>query len=292
MRDDARFVELVHRDLREVHWPEPTEIRTAARRRSRRTAMASAAAVLVVASVSAFGVSRAGTPAPPPAATAGGRAEIPVEAMLTPADVPAKSDERLGDTGIGEAVRVDDVLGACARDQGLPADETVSRYSRSQTLMGIVAVKGFAPNRTALVSQDVYRLPAGATARVFDELDRLVAACSSWQELSPVQGDAGTVTATVVHRWTVVASDFAGDQAVLLRHAISVPLDPATGRPVGITPFPEDRLIVRVGDLVTVLVPGEPLRPGVPGNTVTQAQLLDLARAAAGRMCAAANPGC
>ncbi|MGV9804180.1 hypothetical protein [Micromonospora chersina] len=292
MRDDATFVELVHRDLREVHWPEPTEIRSMARRRSRRTVLASAAAVLVVASVSAVGMSRAGTPAPPPAATGGGRAEIPVEAMLAPADVPAKSDERLGDTGIGEAVRVDDVLRACARDQRLPADETVSRYSRSQTLMGTVAVKGFAPNRTAVVSQDVYRLPAGAPSQVFAELDRLVAACSSWPELSSVQTDAGTVTATVVHRWTVVASDFAGDQAVLLRHAVSVPLDPATGRPVGITPFPEDRLIVRAGDLVTVLVPGEPLRLGVPGNTVTEAQLLDLARAAAGRMCAAANPGC
>lgn len=292
MRDDARFVELVHRDLREVRWPEPTEIRAAARRRSRRTAMASAAAVLVVASVAAVGVGRAGTPAPPPAATAGGRAEIPVEAMLTPADVPAKSDERLGDTGIGEAVRVDDVLRACAQDQGLPADGTVSRYSRSQTLIGAAAVKGFAPNRMPVVSQDVYRLQAGAPARVFAELDRLVAACSSWPEVSPVQGETGTVTATVVHRWTVAASDFAGDQAVLLRHAISVPLDPATGKPVGITPFPEDRLVVRVGDLVTVLVPGESLRLGVPGNRVTQAQLLDLARAAAGRMCAAANPGC
>ncbi|MFG2165726.1 hypothetical protein [Micromonospora chersina] len=292
MRDDARFVELIHRDLREVRWPEPTEIRAAARRRSRRTALASAAAVLVVVSVTAVGVTRAGTPAPPPAATAGGRAEISAEAMLAPADVPAKSDERLGDTGIGEAVRVDDVLRACARDQGLPADETVSRYSRSQTLIGTAAVEGFAPNRMPVVSQDVYRLPAGAPARVFAELDRLVAACSSWQEVSPVQGDNGTVTATVVHRWTVAASDFAGDQAVLLRHAISVPLDPATGKPVGITPPPEDRLIVRVGDLVTVLVPGEPLRLGVPGNRVTQAQLLDLARAAAGRMCAAANPGC
>ena len=49
---------------------------------------------------------------------------------------------------------------------------------------------------------------------------------------------------------------------------------------------------VRVGDLVTVLVPEDPLQPGVPGNTMTQARLLDLARVAAGRMCAAANPGC
>ncbi|MGC1214094.1 MAG: hypothetical protein WA890_22885 [Micromonospora sp.] len=294
MRND--FVELVHRNLRDVRWPEPTEIRARARRRSRHTAVATAAAVLVVASISTVVVGRAGTHAPSPAAVprpaAGGHAEIPVEAMLTPADVPVKSDERLGDTGLGERVRLDDVLRTCAQDQGLPADETVSRYSRSQTLIGTAAVSGFAPNRRPVVSQDVYRLEAGTASRVFAELDRLVAACPSWQAVSPVQGDEGMVTAPVVHRWTVAARDFAGDQAALLRHTTSVPVDAATGKRVGIPPPPEETVVVRVGDLVSVLVPGEPLRPGVPGNTVTEAGLLDIARAAAGRMCAAANPGC
>ncbi|MFE9959554.1 hypothetical protein [Micromonospora sp. NPDC005299] len=292
MRDDVTFVELLHRDLREVRWPEPAEIRAAARRRSLRTAAAAAAAVLVVASVSAVVVGRAGTPGPPPAATAGGRAEIPVEAMLTPADVPAKSDERLGDTGLGERVRVDDILRACGQERGLPADDTASLYSRSQTLMGTVEVDGFAPYRRPVVSQDVYRVEAAAAGQIFADLDRLAAACAGWQQVSSVQGDAGTVTATVVHHWAVAASGFAGDQAILLRHSMSVQVDPATGEPVGIPPRPEERLVVRVGDLVTVLVPEEPLQPDVPGSTVNQAQLLDVARTAAHRMCVAANPGC
>lgn len=288
MRDDVRLVELVHQGLREVRWPEPTEIRATAGRRSRRTAVAAAAAVLAVASVSAVVVGRAG--APSPAASVGGHAEIPTEAMLDPADVPVRSDERLGDTGLGERVRVDDVLAGCGRDQGLSPATTESRISRSQSLIGSETVPGFAPYRRPVVSQDVYRL---ATAdRVFAELDRLVAACGAWRQVSLIQGDAGTVTATVVHSWTVVARGFAGDQAVLLRHTVSVPPDSATGRPVGVPPGPEYRVVVRVGDLVTVLVPGEPLRPGVPGSTVTEAGLLEVGRAAADRMCVAANPGC
>ncbi|WP_446218331.1 hypothetical protein [Micromonospora sp. IBHARD004] len=292
MRDDVTFVELVHRDLREVRWPGPAEIRARARGRSRRTAVTAAAAVLVLASVSTVAVGRAVAPAPPPAATAGEHAEIPVEAMLAPADVPAKSDERLGDTGLGERVRVDDVLRTCGQGRGLLEDQAVSRYSRSQTLIGTATVDGFAPYRRPVVSQDVYRLEAGAAGRVFADLDRLVAGCTAWQEVSPVQAEQGTVTTTVVHRWTVAASDFAGDQAILLRHTVSVPPDGTTGKPVGLPPWPEYTLVVRVGDLVTVLVPGEPLRLGVPGNTVTEAQLLDVARAAGRRMCAAANPGC
>ncbi|MDZ5441959.1 hypothetical protein U2F26_04330 [Micromonospora sp. 4G57] len=292
MRDDVTFVELVHRDLREVRWPEPAEIRAQARGRSRRTAVTAAAAVLVLASVSAVVVGRAVAPAPPPAATASEHAEIPAEAMLAPADVPAKSDERLGDTGLGERVRVDDVLRTCGQERGLLEDQAVSRYSRSQTLIGTATADGFAPYRRPVVSQDVYRLEAGAAGRVFADLDRLVAACTTWRQVGPVQAERGTVTTTLVHRWTVAASDFAGDQAILLRHTVSVPPVGTTGKPAGIPPWPEDTLVVRVGDLVTVLVPGEPLRLGVPGNTVTEAQLLDVARAAARRMCAAANPGC
>ncbi|MGR6317217.1 hypothetical protein Q2K19_06890 [Micromonospora soli] len=293
MRDDVTFVELLQRDLREVRWPEPAEIRTTARRRSRRTAVAAAAAVLAVASVSAVAVGRAGTPTPaPPGTGVGGRAEISAEAMLTPADVPAETDERLGDTGLDERVRVDDILRTCAQEQGLPTDQAVSRYSRSQTLMGTVEVDGFAPYRRPVISQDVYRLDPGAADRLFADLDRSVAACAGWGQMSRVQRDQGMVDTTVVHQWTVAASAFAGDQAILLRHTMSVEADPATGEPVAIPPRPEDRLVVRVGDLVTVLVPEDPLQPGVPGNTMTQARLLDLARAAAGRLCVAANPGC
>ncbi|MFG2053609.1 hypothetical protein ACGFI9_06195 [Micromonospora sp. NPDC048930] len=289
MRDDT-FVELLARDLRDVRWPEPAEIRATARRRSRRTAIAAAAAVLAVASVSAVLVGRAQAPAPSPAASVGGHAEIPTEAMLDPADVPVSSDERLGDTGLGERVRVDDVLAGCGRDQGVSPAPAESRFSRSQTLIGTQAVDGFATHRSPVISQDVYR-SASADA-VFTDLDRLVAACASWRQANTVQRDGGPVTLTFVHGWSVAARDFAGDRSALLRHTVTQLTDSATGGPAQFPMAAEYTLVVRVGDLVTVLRPGEPLRPGVPGSTVTEARLLDVGRAAADRMCLAANPGC
>ncbi|MGW5670932.1 hypothetical protein [Micromonospora sp. NPDC003776] len=288
MPDDVRFVELVHRELRDVRWPEPTEIRAAARRRGRRTAVAAAAAVLAVASVSAVLVGRAGGPSP--AASVGAYAEIPTEAMLDPADVPVRSDERLGDTGLGERVRVDDVLAGCGRDQGVPAAAAESRFSRAQTLIGSQAVDGFATHRSPVISQDVYRLASADD--VFSGLDRLVAACASWRQANTVERDGGSVSLTFVHGWSVAARDFAGDQSALLRHTVTQLTDSATGGPAQFPMAPEYTLVVRVGDLVTVLRPGEALRPGVPGSTVTEAGLLDVGRAAADRMCVAANPGC
>lgn len=294
MRDDLTFAERLHRDLRDVRWPEPTEIRARARRRTRRTAAAAAAAVLAVASATAVLAPRPGAPDPPTSTAsggpaAGGRAEIPTEAMLAPADLPVKSDEQLGDSGLGEPVRVDDILQMCARDQGLPADPVASRYSRSQTLLGTFEA-GNLVSRSPVLSQVVYRLDGAA--RVFIDLDRLVAACQAWEEVSPMQWDGNTVTARVVHQWTVTERDFAGDQAVVLRHTVTQPLDVATGKPFRPTPPPELRLVVRVGDLVTVLVPTDPLLPFVPGSDVTDAQLREVARAAADRMCSAANPPC
>ncbi|MBM0227702.1 MULTISPECIES: hypothetical protein [Micromonospora] len=296
MRDDVTFVERLHRDLRDVSWPEPTEIRVRARRRTRRTAGVVAAVVLAVTSATAVLAPRPGAPEPPTAPTSGdpavgGRAEISTEALLAPSDLPVKSDEGLGDSGLDERVRVDDILRSCALDQGLPADQAISRYSRSQTLLGTFEA-GTLVSRAPVISQDVYRLTTEAAGQVFTDLDRLVAACTAWRQRLPIQGEGKTVSATVVHQWTVTERDFAGDQAVLLRHTISVPLDAVTGKPVGFTPLPQITLVVRVGDLVTVLVPADPMLPFVPGSDVTDAQLRDVARAAARRMCSAANPGC
>lgn len=83
MRDETTFVEQLHRDLREVRWPEPAEIRARARRRSRRTAVLAAVAVLVVVSASAVAVGdRSGRRGLAPAASpsrpaAPGKVEIP-----------------------------------------------------------------------------------------------------------------------------------------------------------------------------------------------------------------------
>ncbi|MFF0654522.1 MULTISPECIES: hypothetical protein [Micromonospora] len=289
MPDDVALVELLHRDLRNVTWPEPESIRATARRRSRRSAALVAVAVVVVAALTATLVDRTGAP-PPPAAAVDGPGEIVAEAMLEPADIPAPTGERLSETGIAKPVRVDDFLQVCAREQGRPAEEPRSRYSRSQTLLEPPTEP--ATTVASVLTQDVYRMEPGAAGRFITDLEGTVAACGAWRTTGRVYTERGMVSAEVVHRWSVAASGFAGDQAVLLRHEASVPPDEATGRPPGYAPSFEDRLVVRVGDLVTVLIPSGGLRTDVPGAQVTEAQVRQMARVAAERMCVAANPAC
>lgn len=53
-------------------------------------------------------------------------------------------------------------------------------------------------------------------------------------------------------------------------------------------------MVVRVGDLVTVIVPAPGLGvdgPNIAGST-SDAELLELGRTAARRLCVAANPSC
>ncbi|MEU7711099.1 hypothetical protein AB0B03_04080 [Micromonospora chalcea] len=291
MPDDVALVELLHRDLRHVTWPDPETIRAAARRRSRRSAALAAASVVVVAALAATLVNRVGAPPPSPAAGGyDGQAEIVAEAMLEPADIPVRTGERLSETGVDEPVRVDDLLQVCAGKQGLPAEEPRSRYSRSQTLMEPPTEP--ATTVGTVLTQDVYRMRSGAAGRFVDDLEDTVAACGAWRTTGQVYTERGMTGAEVVHRWYVAASGFAGDQALLLRHEVTVPPDETTGRPPGYPMSGDDRLVVRVGDLVTVLIPSGRLRTDVPGAEVTEGQVRQLARVAAERMCVAANPGC
>ena len=294
MPDDVALVELLHRDLRNVTWPEPEAIRATARRRSRRSAALAAVSVVVVAALTATLVDRGGAPLPP-AGAVDGPGEIVAEAMLEPADIPVLTGERLSETGLDEPVRVDDLLQVCAREQGRPAEEPRSRYSRSQTLMEPPTEP--ATTVGSVLTQEVYRMEPGAAGRFVTDLEGTVAACGAWRTTGQAYTERGMVSAEVVHRWYVAASGFAGDQALLLRHEASVPPDQATGRPPGYTPLYEDRLVVRVGDLVTVLIPSGRLRTDlpqgqVPEARVTEEQVRQMARVAAERMCVAANPGC
>ncbi|MFI7435677.1 hypothetical protein [Micromonospora haikouensis] len=299
---DLAFAERMRRDLRDVRWLEPAEIRARARRRSRRTAMAAATAVLAVASVLAVAAGgRAGHLAPPadrgPSPTgveSAGRAEIPQEALLDPAEVRVPSNVRLGDSGLQEQVRIDPLLQSCAGDRGLKVDMPVSRYSRSLTLLQRAAPDQGQPGSLSVLSQDVYRVAPRAATRLFGDLNEMVTACGAWHEAAPLQWAGQSVTVSVTHTWQTVARDFAGDQAVLLRHTGSTPVDATTAKPLGWTLPRETRLVVRVGDLVTVIVPGNAL--GVDGpegdRRTSDAELLDLGRTAARRMCLAVNPAC
>ncbi|MEH0841834.1 hypothetical protein V6U81_05480 [Micromonospora sp. CPCC 205711] len=284
MSEDLSFVDRVHRDLGGVRWPEPSELRARARRRSRRTAASAAAAVLVV--VSASVAMTAWRPEePPPVASSSPsaallRAEIPLDALVSAADLPAPADPPLTTAGVAEPARVDDMLMVCLADQGIPAEWQVSRYSRSQTVLP--KRRAGDPPGEPLLRQDLYRIRPEAARWLFDDLDRFLASCREWQSSGPIEGGGRDSRVTVTHRWTVVSRDFAGDQAVLLRHTMSTPLKvPAAAR--NEAPKPISTVVVRSGDLVTVITPA---RGG------TDAQLRGLATAAARRMCTAANPTC
>ncbi|MFC8846097.1 MULTISPECIES: hypothetical protein [unclassified Micromonospora] len=300
--EDVTFAERMRRDLRGVRWLEPAEIRDRARRRSRRTAMAAAMAVLAVLSVLAVvaGGRTGGHHAPPASwadrwlsptgAEPAGRAEIPQEALLDRADLGVPSNVQLGDSGLQEPVRIDPLLQSCAGDRGLEVEVPVSRYSRSQTLFQKAAPDQGQPGDLWVFTQDVYRVPLRVATRLFLDLNELVTACDGWREVAPLQWAGQPVTVSVTHTWQTVARDFAGDQAVLLRHTGSTPVDTVTTKPLDWKLPRETKLLVRVGDLVTVIVPGV---DGPEGDRWTSdAELLELGRTAARRMCLAANPAC
>jgi hypothetical protein len=300
--DDLTFVELMRRELRDVRWAEPAELRARARRRSRRTAVVTAAAVLLAASataaVAADPVGRpsgpvaagnpTGTPVAPATPTPSGRAEIPDTALLEPRDVPFTTGVRLGDTGLGEPVRVDDQLESCARERGVPLQPTVSRYSRSRTLLR-------SSPGVPVLRQDVYRVDPPWGLGLFGDVDRMVQSCGEWRSVAARALTGAAVSGVLVHRWETAVTGFAGDQSVLLRHAVGEPRDLAGDGPAGPAASVEVTLVVRVGDLVTVVVPG----PGTVADRVdgtgpglSYAELEALGRQAAADLCPAANPGC
>ncbi|PZF99302.1 hypothetical protein [Micromonospora deserti] len=290
MRDDIAFVEQMYRDLRAVHWPEPEEIRARARRRNRRTAVGAATLVLVVVSGAVAVVGRHPRPAPPavaallPAASSTpARTEISRDALVQPGDLPAQTGAPLGEAGLGEPVRVADTLLYCHTLQGLTGDWESSRYSRSQTLLRERPAGTEHGPADLVLSQDVYRVTPEVAGRVFAGIDKMLGPCARWRSTGPAQWQGRVVEVEVVHRWEAADRNFAGDEAVLLRHTISRARDPKTGKTFGEEPKPESTVVVRVGDLVTVV------RLGRGG---TEPELRRLAGVAAHRMCAAANPPC
>ncbi|MFI6268210.1 hypothetical protein [Micromonospora zamorensis] len=284
MRDEPTFVEHVRRDLLDVRWPSPEEIRARARRRSRRRIVVSTV-VLALAGVSAVAVAAPRTSPPPvqPAASASPtRHEITTDALLQPTDLPQQVDVQLSQSGLGEPVLLDHMLGACRTSQGRSAGWQPSILSRSQTLVPKRS-PAILTESDGLVTQDLFRLTPDAAVQLLATLDDLVAPCAEWVSVGGYKVAGVTGTGAATHRWAVVQRGFAGDGAALLRHTGSPPVDQKTGEHIGAAPRPTNTAVVRVGDLITVLSLGQ-------GGT--EPELRRLAEAAARRMCAAANPAC
>ncbi|WBB72832.1 hypothetical protein O7602_24515 [Micromonospora sp. WMMD1128] len=287
--DDLTFIEAVQRDLHTVRWAEPAELRARARRRSRRTAVAAAVAVLALTSGAAFVASRGATvPASAPAAASPSApawiaAEVPAEALLQPVDLRPAIARPWNEAGLGEEIRLDQMLEVCRKDQGLVTRWEQSRYSRSVAIVrerpgGVDKREG-----QVLAMQDLYRVPPDRADHLFDGLPALLGPCRQWRSSGPTAWRGTTITAEVVHSWQEVDRDFAGDESVLVRHTVGQARNLDTGAPLDDRTSVTAQAVVRVGDLVSVL------RYGSDGS---ESQLRDLARVAAERMCVAANPGC
>ncbi|WP_410809834.1 hypothetical protein [Micromonospora sp. 067-2] len=284
MHDDLAFVDQVHRDLGAVRWPEPHEIRARARRRSHRRIVV-ATVVLALAGVSAVAVAAPGTspsPALPAASALPTRHEIALAALLQPTDLSQPVDVQLSQSGLGEPVQLDHLLGYCRTSQGRSDGWQMSILSRSQTLMRKHATS-IRTESGGLVTQDLFRLVPEAATQLFDSLDDLIAPCAEWRSVGPVRTAGSTRTAEMVHRWSVVQRDFAGDDAAIVRDSPTAVRDVRTGQTIRDTPPPILLAVVRVGDTVSVL------RLGKDG---TEAELRRLTGVAARRMCVAANPSC
>ncbi|QGN45431.1 hypothetical protein ACN26Y_03645 [Micromonospora sp. WMMD558] len=287
MRDEMSFVERVQRDLSDVRWPEPAEIRARARRRNRRTTLV--AAVLVVATTSTVAL-LAGRLVPAPTTTSAMettptpvRNEIAWETLLQPGDLGVETDPPLTQAEIGAPVRVADLLLVCHESQGRTAAWETSRYSRSQTLLRQRPPGFDHPPSDVLLSQDVYRLAPEAAGRFFQSVGTLIAPCVAWRSVGPTQWGSRVVQAEAIHSWEAVERDFTGDESLLLRHTVTRARNLETGEFAGAAPKPTTVAVVRVGDLVTVLSQG---RDG------TEPDLRRLATLAARRLCVAANPPC
>ncbi|MFU8852125.1 hypothetical protein ACNAW0_14255 [Micromonospora sp. SL1-18] len=321
--DDLAFVELVQRELWDVRWLDPAEIRARARRRSRRTAVLAAAAVLAVASASAAAVAAGRHPsgsasaasgsaspattaastvsgvAPPasgpasagpfgpasPAATPSSwtPAEVPLDVLLQPTDLAAKTEAPLTEAGLGEGVQLDQMLLYCREFQGLRAGWEPSRYSRSVTILRDRPQNAGRRPGDVLLMQDVYRVAPDVADRIFTRMGELLAPCQQWRSSGPIQWHGKTIRAQVVHSWQEVDRDFAGEESVLLRHTVTQARNLDTGKQLAEVSEPDSTAVVRVGDLVSVI--------GV-GQDGTEADLRRLATVAAERMCPAANPHC
>ncbi|SBT51873.1 hypothetical protein [Micromonospora auratinigra] len=286
MRDqDLSFVELVRRDLQSVRWSEAAELRARARRRSRRRTVGAAAAVFVLLSGSAVAAAglpgSGGRPAVGPAAYPPGRAEIPLDALLQAEDLAGGVSAPYTEAGLGEPIVLDPEWTRCLEARKVRPIWERSRYSRSQSVWAL-------KSRELRLVQDVYRVDPGQAQSFAAGIDRRIRPCLDWQDVQsgpvltgPTVGELAELA--VNHRWEVVARNFAGDDAVLIRHTAGETRREGTGEVLAAPPMPQTVVVVRVEDLVTVFQ---------LSGAGSDWQLERLAVAAARRLCVAANPGC
>lgn len=292
MHDEMRVVEPMHSGLRDVRWPEAAEIRARARRRSRRTALLAGVVLvgtLAVATVAVVNrpwdyspaasapVRAAGsTPTSLAGQAAAMRSDLPPDLFVQQSDLVVPTELHLDETVLGGPVTL-----GLGRDRCALGPEAEAWMSRSQTLLRWPAGS---PDRLGdiLVVQDLYRFRDDGAARYLAEIREAIVACPETWEAWATDDKGSATSVKAVHRWDLPKVDFAGDESLLLRHSSSLLPNPVLGELQTVMNSPDLRVVLRVGDLVTVLFV----------SMAGEAELVRLAAVAARRMCIAASPSC
>jgi hypothetical protein len=290
---DQLTTRLMH-GLTAVQWPEPGELRARARRRTIRTVVAAPLVVALVVTGTVWGVragsgdARSNEPAggpTPSAVTTGpttvptrlppwGGAEIPIDALLQPADVgPARHIENV-------YTWVPGTYGAWTfqQDRCLAFGGLKINAWRDFQFMRIHHVAPDPPEDVN--NQNVYveaeRYPNATAAIVIDDVRRIVSACARYDG---GESEAGPDTHSDITQ-TVLDEGFAGTESLLIRQRVDIRQN-GTDRAIG-DPLMTTYAVVRVNDLVTI----------ISRNADDPAALRDLGRKAAARLCVAAEPRC
>ncbi|MFY1689906.1 hypothetical protein [Plantactinospora sp. WMMB782] len=292
----AGLAEQVGRETAAVCWLAPAEIRARGRRRNRiRSVVGTVAVVAVVAIGSIVTVGRygplpspvaapqpAGSPTPAPSPP--DRVEIPLSALLQPEEVgPGLVVDRV-EVRPDEAVQVMDptVPLSCSGYATRTRYVGLALMTRRHTVQQPPTVPGDPLSGAAVVHEEVFRLVPEAARQVFADARAVPDLCAEYVSAGAIEIDGERLAVAAVHRWRVLAEGFAGDESVLLdwqttirRQDDSTVVDGPANRLVG---------VVRVADLVARVDRADEAADPERGRA--------LLRAAAARLCTAANPRC
>ncbi|MDG4784524.1 hypothetical protein O7626_00995 [Micromonospora sp. WMMD1102] len=292
----AGLADQVGRETATVRWLAPEEIRARGRRRNRiRAVVGTVAVVAVVAVGSVVTVGRYGPPPSPvaapqpanfpaPATSPPDRVEIPLSALLQPEEVgPGLVVDRV-EVRPDEAVQVIDptVPLGCSGYATRTRYTGLARMTRRHTVQQPPAVPGDPLSGAAVVHEEVFRLGPDAARQVFADARAVPDLCAEYVSAGAIEIDGERLAVAAVHRWRMLAEGFAGDESVLLdwqttirRQDDSTVVDGPASRLVG---------VVRVADLVARVDRADESADPERGRA--------LVRAAAARLCTAANPRC
>lgn len=282
MRELHELMDDVRDDLAAVRWPASDELRRRVRRRRQRVIVT---AVAVVTAVTASVASLARPPHPdlpqPPANTPSVDAspvQIPQSALLRPEDVGAGPDAQPDGVGALQPIRFNFPLEFCFQQRAPALLALRPPYSHGQTLL--LGTEGDRPANPFVLGQATYRLTTPQATTFLHDLRAALKSCENFTQTGQYERPNGKIDARGHHTWSIVASGFAGDESILVRHDAvtrNAKTDEVIGQSSGFSAY------LRVGDLITVLSP----RSGTSADDLRR-----IATTAAQRLCATADPPC